>query len=63
MFNSCLYYFDFCYFNEVYNKLEFFLKSKIDNFGIELVVKNVKDRKNISFFEVIFIIREVNLYL
>uniref|UniRef100_A0A452FIX7 BRCA2 DNA repair associated n=1 Tax=Capra hircus TaxID=9925 RepID=A0A452FIX7_CAPHI len=36
-------------------------KNKIDNSGIEPVVKNVKDRENTSFSEVIPTIRETNI--
>lgn len=62
MSNSCLYHSDFCHSNEVYNKSESLSKSKTDNSGIEPVVKNVKDRKNTSFSEVISTIREANSY-
>uniref|UniRef100_A0A8C4MS74 BRCA2 DNA repair associated n=1 Tax=Equus asinus TaxID=9793 RepID=A0A8C4MS74_EQUAS len=62
MSNSCLCHSDFCHSNEVYNKSESLSKSKTDNAGIEPVVKNVKDRKNTSFSEVISTIREANSY-
>ena len=52
---------DFCHSNEGFNKSEYLSKNKIDNSGIEPVVKNVKDRKNTSFSEVIPTIREANI--
>ncbi|XP_043333395.1 breast cancer type 2 susceptibility protein isoform X2 [Cervus canadensis] len=52
---------DFCHSSEGFNKSEYLSKNKIDNSGIEPVVKNVKDRKNSSFSEVIPTIREANI--
>ncbi|KAM5336603.1 breast cancer type 2 susceptibility protein isoform 2-T2 [Glossophaga mutica] len=54
---------DFCHSSEVYNKLKSVSKNKMDNFAIEPIVKNFKDRKNTSFSEVISTIREANTHL
>uniref|UniRef100_A0A8B9XME7 BRCA2 DNA repair associated n=1 Tax=Bos mutus grunniens TaxID=30521 RepID=A0A8B9XME7_BOSMU len=54
-------YSDFCHSSEGFNKSENLSKNKIDNSGIEPVVKNVKGRKNTSFSEVIPTIREANI--
>ncbi|XP_019507882.1 PREDICTED: breast cancer type 2 susceptibility protein isoform X1 [Hipposideros armiger] len=62
MSNSYWYHSDFCHSNEVCNTSESLLKNKIDNSIIEPVMKNVKDRKNTSFSEVTFTIRETNTY-
>ncbi|KAI4581411.1 hypothetical protein MJG53_009854 [Ovis ammon polii x Ovis aries] len=59
--NSYSYHSDFCHSSEGFNKSEYLSKNKIDNSGIEPVVKNVKDRKNTSFSEVIPTIRETNI--
>ncbi|XP_055398369.1 breast cancer type 2 susceptibility protein isoform X2 [Bubalus kerabau] len=59
--NSYSYHSDFCHSSEGFNKSENLSKDKIDNSGIEPVVKNVKDRKNTSFSEVIPTIREANI--
>ncbi|XP_059540155.1 breast cancer type 2 susceptibility protein isoform X3 [Myotis daubentonii] len=52
---------DFCHSNEIYDKLES-LSKKRDNFGIEPIVKNVKEKKHTNFSEVIATIREANTY-
>lgn len=52
---------DFCHSNEIDDKLES-LSKKMDNFGIEPVVKNVKEKKHTSFSEVIATIKEANTY-
>uniref|UniRef100_A0A671DN47 BRCA2 DNA repair associated n=1 Tax=Rhinolophus ferrumequinum TaxID=59479 RepID=A0A671DN47_RHIFE len=62
MSNSYSYYSDFCHSNEVYSKSESLSKNKVDNSRIEPVVKNVKDRKNTGFSEVISTIREADTY-
>lgn len=62
MSNSYLYHSDFCHSNEVYNESESLSKNKIDNSGIEPVVKNVKERKITGFSEVISTVREANSY-
>lgn len=59
--NSYSYDSDFCHSSEGFNKSEYLSKNKIDNSGIEPVVKNVKDRENTSFSEVIPTIRETNI--
>ncbi|XP_054433414.1 breast cancer type 2 susceptibility protein [Pteronotus mesoamericanus] len=53
----------FCHSNEVYNKSKSLSKNKMDNSGIEPIVKNFKDGKNTHFSEVISTIREVNACL
>ncbi|KAM8803144.1 breast cancer type 2 susceptibility protein [Rhynchonycteris naso] len=60
MSNSYLDLSDFCYSNEIHNKSESDSKNKVDNSGIEPIVKNVKDRKNTSFSEVTATIKEAN---
>uniref|UniRef100_A0A4W2E5A3 BRCA2 DNA repair associated n=1 Tax=Bos indicus x Bos taurus TaxID=30522 RepID=A0A4W2E5A3_BOBOX len=59
--NSYSYHSDFCHSSEGFNKSENLSKNKIDNSGIEPVVKNVKGRKNTSFSKVIPTIREANI--
>ncbi|XP_035874289.1 breast cancer type 2 susceptibility protein [Phyllostomus discolor] len=54
---------DFCHSSEVYNKSKSLSKNKMDNSGIEPIVKNFKDRKNTSFSEVISTVRKVNTHL
>lgn len=53
---------DFCHSNEIYDKLKSLSKNKMGNFGIESIVKNVKEKQNTSFSEVIATIREANTY-
>nr|KAF6373050.1 BRCA2 DNA repair associated [Pipistrellus kuhlii] len=53
---------DFCHSNEICDKLKSLSKSKMDNFGIEPIVKNVKEKNPTSFSEVIATIREANTY-
>ncbi|KAB1267755.1 Breast cancer type 2 susceptibility protein [Camelus dromedarius] len=62
MSNSYSCHSDFCHSSEVFNKSEYLSKNKMGNSGIEPVVKNVKDRKNISFSEVMSTVREANAY-
>uniref|UniRef100_A0A4W2FW52 BRCA2 DNA repair associated n=1 Tax=Bos indicus x Bos taurus TaxID=30522 RepID=A0A4W2FW52_BOBOX len=59
--NSYSYHSDFCHSSEGFNKSENLSKNKIDNSGIEPVVKNVKGRKNTSFSKVIPTIKEANI--
>ncbi|XP_072832200.1 breast cancer type 2 susceptibility protein [Vicugna pacos] len=62
MSNSYSCHSDFCHSSEVFNKSEYLSKNKMGNSGIEPVVQNVKDRKNISFSEVMSTVREANTY-
>uniref|UniRef100_A0A2K6F2Q1 BRCA2 DNA repair associated n=1 Tax=Propithecus coquereli TaxID=379532 RepID=A0A2K6F2Q1_PROCO len=57
--NNYSYHSDSYYFHEVYNDLGYLSKNKIDS-GIEPVVKNIEDKKNSSFSEVISIVKEAN---
>ncbi|NP_001006654.2 breast cancer type 2 susceptibility protein [Canis lupus familiaris] len=52
MSNSYSYHPGFCHSSEVYNKSEYLSRSKIDNSGIEPVIKNIRERKNIGFSEI-----------
>ncbi|XP_059936109.1 breast cancer type 2 susceptibility protein isoform X5 [Mesoplodon densirostris] len=61
MSNSYSYHSDFSHSNELFNKSEYLSKNKGHNSDIESVVRNVKDRKNTSFSEVISTVREANI--
>uniref|UniRef100_A0A8C9C9P7 BRCA2 DNA repair associated n=1 Tax=Phocoena sinus TaxID=42100 RepID=A0A8C9C9P7_PHOSS len=61
MSNSYSYHSDFSHSNELFNKSEYLSKNKSHNSDIESVVRNVKDRKNTSFSEVISTVREANI--
>ncbi|XP_068383077.1 breast cancer type 2 susceptibility protein isoform X5 [Eschrichtius robustus] len=61
MSNSYSYHSDFSHSNELFNKSEYLSKNKSHNSDIESVVRNVKDRKNTSFSEVLSTVREANI--
>ncbi|XP_067569562.1 breast cancer type 2 susceptibility protein isoform X3 [Pseudorca crassidens] len=61
MSNSYSYHSDFSHSNELFNKSEYLSKNKSHNSDIESVVRNVKDRKNTSFSEIISTVREANI--
>ncbi|XP_075865632.1 breast cancer type 2 susceptibility protein [Microcebus murinus] len=50
-----------CYSHEVYNDSGYLSKNIIDS-GIEPVVKNIEDKENSSFSEIISIVKEANAY-
>uniref|UniRef100_G5E764 BRCA2 DNA repair associated n=1 Tax=Loxodonta africana TaxID=9785 RepID=G5E764_LOXAF len=58
--NNCLHNSDLCHSDEVHNESGYLSKNKMDNGGIERVVKNVKDRKSTSVSEVTSTVRKAN---
>uniref|UniRef100_A0A8C9A5E9 BRCA2 DNA repair associated n=1 Tax=Prolemur simus TaxID=1328070 RepID=A0A8C9A5E9_PROSS len=59
--NNYSYHSDSCYSHEVYNDSGYLSKNKIDS-SIEPLVKNIGDKKNTSFSEIISIVKEANAY-